>query len=87
MDIRDYDNTYKYKFFLPILYVFNWALMFTGPFFFPQAYQIYCLLVIAFIGFKGIQSAIWNTIGIIRGYKFLNKAKKLSENKKQAVGG
>lgn len=87
MDIRDYDNTYKYKFFLPILYVINWALMFTGPFFYPEAYQIYCLAIISFMAFKGTQSVIWNTIAIMRGYKFLEKAKKLKENKKQLVLG
>ena len=71
MDITDFDNTYKYKFFLPILYVVNWALMFTGPFFFPVAYQLFCFCVILFMGFKGTQSLVWNALAVYKGYKFL----------------
>jgi hypothetical protein len=79
MDISDYDNTYKYKFFLPILYVVNWALMLTGPFFYPAAYQIYCFGVVIIMGLKGLQSFLWGLKALFNGVKFLKQAKKLSE--------
>jgi hypothetical protein len=84
MDIRDYDNIYKYKFFLPMLYVVNWALMLTGPFFYPAAYKIYCFSIFVFMGMKGIQSIIWNIIATIKSHRLLNKAKRLNERKAAA---
>lgn len=85
MDISDYDNTYKYKFILPILYVFNWALMLTGPFFYPAAYEVYCFAGVLFMAFKGIQSIVWNAVAITRGVRFMNKAKKIAEGKKASI--
>ncbi len=79
MDIRDYDNTYRYKFFLPMLYVVNWALMLTGPFFYPAAYKIYCFGVFFLIGLKGVQTIIWGTIATYKSHSLLNKAQRINE--------
>lgn len=76
MDIQDFDNTYKYKFFLPTLYVVSWAMMLTGPYFYPIPYQIYCFILIAFMGLKACQSLIWSTLAFIKGTRLLNKAEK-----------
>jgi hypothetical protein len=87
MDIRDYDNIYKYKFFLPMLYVVNWALMLTGPFFFPAAYKMYCLCAFAFIAFKGLQTIIWNCSAVYKANRLLSKAQKLKDRKAAAKDG
>lgn len=81
MDIRDYDNTYRYKFFLPMLYVVNWALMLTGPFFYPAAYKIYCLAIFTLIGLKGIQTLVWGAIANFKCHRILNKAQRLNERR------
>lgn len=81
MDIRDYDNTYKYKFFLPMLYVVNWALMLTGPFFYPAAYKMYCFSIFVMMGLKGIQSLIWNVIATFKAHRLLSKAERLNERR------
>lgn len=86
MDIRDYDNTYKYKFFLPMLYVVNWALMLTGPFFYPAAYQIICFCIFLYMGLKGIQSITWSIIATVKATKLLNKAERLADKKKSGEG-
>jgi hypothetical protein len=87
MDISDFDNTYKYKFFLPMLYVVNWALMLTGPFFYPAAYQMICMPIFILMGLKTIQTSIWTVVAAIRGFRYLAKAKKLLENKKPIIPG
>lgn len=76
MDIRDFDNIYKYKFFLPTVYVVSWAMMLTGPFFYPTAYQIYCFILICFMGMKGMQSFVWSICATYKAHRLLNKAEK-----------
>lgn len=76
MDIRDYDNVNRFKYFLPTLYVVSWAMMLTGPYFYPIPYQIYCFILITFMGLKAVQSSIWSTIAFIKSTRLLNKAEK-----------
>lgn len=82
MDITDFDNTYKYKFFLPMLYVVNWALMLTGPFFYPAAYQYYCFAIFFVMGLKGVQFVTWNLFAVVKAVRLLNKAEKMAEKRK-----
>lgn len=48
MDITDFDGNQKFKYIVPSVYIINWILIITGPFFFPVYYQYYCF--VAWIG-------------------------------------
>ena len=38
MRIEDYDRIKFYKWFLPTVYLINWALMYIGPTYYPTLY-------------------------------------------------
>ena len=86
MDIRDFENNGKYKLFLPILYVVNWALMLTGPFFYPVAYQYICFAIILFMAFKSAITFICCLFSVYSGIKTLKKAKQIAEKKNGQSG-
>lgn len=63
MDIKDFENNFKYKLYLPFVYVANWVLMLTGPFYFPSLYQRYYLCAIAYLAVRSIMTFLWTLIG------------------------
>ena len=73
MDIRDFENNFKYKLILPIIYVTNWILMVTGPFFFPVGYQKYYFVTIAYLTVRSIMTFLWTVVGSYKAYCLLNK--------------
>jgi len=52
MDIKDFEGMFKYKLFMPALYILSWIAMFTGPHFYPVAYQQYSIIMIGYLVFK-----------------------------------
>jgi hypothetical protein len=72
MDIRDFEDNFKFKLYLPVLYAVNWALMILGPFLFPLHYQTYYLCAFAYLAFRSVMTAIWTTIGCFSTNKLLN---------------
>lgn len=77
MDIRDFENNFKYKLFLPILYVVNWALMLTGPFFYPALYQYVVLGVFTIIALKSAITFVWSIIALFDGVSLLYKYRQI----------
>lgn len=78
MDIRDFEGNFKFKLYLPILYIINWALMIFGPFYFPLNYQTYYLCAMGYLAFRSVMTAIWTAIGCFRTHQLLNHKIELS---------
>ena len=66
MDINDFKHNFKYKLFVPFIYIINWALMFMGPTFFQVQYQKICIIALLYLCVK---SATLVVIGIGATYK------------------
>ena len=72
MEIKDFENNFKYKLILPIVYVTNWILMVIGPFFFPIWYQQYYFVTISYLTFRSVMTFIWTVIGSFKAAFLLN---------------
>ncbi len=80
MDINDFKHNFKYKLFLPLVYIINWSLMFIGPSLIQVQYQKICLIAITYLCLK---STLMVTIAMIAAYKsfmLFGRAEKLKED-------
>ena len=73
MDIKDFENNFKYKLILPIIYITNWILMIIGPLFYPVQYQQYYFITITYLTVRSIMTFLWTTIGTYQAHYLLNK--------------
>ena len=73
MDIKDFQNNFKYKLILPFIYVTNWILVIIGPFIFPVQYQKYYLVMIIYLTFRSVMTCTWTFIGFIKAHALMNK--------------
>jgi hypothetical protein len=73
MDMDDFKYNQKYKIILPIIYIFNWVLMLTGPFAYPIVYQFYTLALFCYLAIKTILNLGWCIIGVTNGVRLLKK--------------
>ena len=76
MDIRDFEGNFKYKLYLPSVYILNWMLMIVGPFYFPVEYQKYYLIAIFYLTLRSSMTFLWTFIGTIKSHRLLNKYEK-----------
>ena len=68
---------------LPIMYIFNWALMFTGPFFYPVAYRYYIYLIYVIISGKSAITLAWSIKSIYDGIVLCRKYDRHMESKNE----
>ena len=73
MDIKDFQNNFKYKLILPFLYITNWILLIVGPIFFPIQYQQYYLIMISYLTFRSVMTFIWTVIGAVKAHTLMNR--------------
>lgn len=55
----DFEGIYKFKFFVPFIYIVSWALMIFGSLFFPEVYQTMCIVILIY--------SLLKTAGLIFG--------------------
>lgn len=79
MDFNDFKDNFKYKLFIPTLYVTNWILMFIGPTFFQVSYQKLCILALAYLCIKSTIMLIIAFIATYKSFKILGRAEELEE--------
>lgn len=72
MQIQDYENIFKYKLYLPVVYVTNWMLMILGPFYFPVYYQRYYLTALTYLTVRSVMTFLWTIIGTLKANSLLN---------------
>lgn len=54
MNNEDFEGIFKFKFCIPLVYITSWALMIFGTLFFSYAYQIICMIIIAYSFLKNV---------------------------------
>jgi hypothetical protein len=74
MDITDFEGIFKYKFFIPILYVISWIAMFLGPSLFPVVYQQICFGLLAYLGIRVVSLGFINFVVLIGNFRVLKRA-------------
>jgi len=74
MDIADFKDNYKYKLFIPFVYIINWALMFVGPTFIQVQYQKICILILLYLSFKSTVMTIIAVIAFFKSWAIMNRA-------------
>lgn len=74
MDIRDFENIYKYKLILPALYIISWICMFLGPSLFPVVYQRICFIILCYLAVKVVSFGFINLVLLIGNWRILNRA-------------
>lgn len=77
MDINDFKDNFKYKLFIPFVYILNWALMFVGPTFIQVQYQKICILALSYLCMKSTVMVIIAIIAFFKCHSLLDKAEKL----------
>lgn len=78
-DKEDFKGTFKWKFFIPIMFLLSWACMVTGPIFFSFGYQIYCFVVIGYSIIKTIGLGISSAYAVYKLKKIIKKSEAESE--------
>lgn len=48
MDLEDFSHNFKWKLFIPLIFMTSWSLMFLGPLYFPYGYQIFGFVVMGY---------------------------------------
>jgi hypothetical protein len=49
---NDYEGADCWKLLVPLTYILNWALLIFGSLLFPEAYQIFCFVVLIFFDLR-----------------------------------
>ena len=80
MDINDFKHNFRYKLFLPFVYILNWALMFIGPTFIQVTYQKICLIAITYLCLKSTLMVTIAMIAAYKSFKMLGRAEKLKRS-------
>lgn len=80
MDIRDFEDIYKYKLILPALYIISWISMFLGPSLFPVIYQGFCFGFLLWMAIRLVMFGFINFVLLVGNWRVLNRA----QNQKSA---
>lgn len=52
MDLEDFSHNFKWKFFIPFIFITSWVFMFIGPIFFFYGYEIFGFVVMGYAFLK-----------------------------------
>lgn len=62
MHIKDFQGMFKFKIFIPALYLTSWFMMVMGPLLFDTAYQLICFGAILYFVVKAAMMGIYSII-------------------------
>ena len=79
---KDFEGIYKFKFFIPFVYLVNWALVIFGSIFFSSEYQIYCIVILIYSHLKTIGLGIGAAYALYKLNKIIKESQIGSENSK-----
>jgi hypothetical protein len=79
MDINDFKDNFKYKLYIPFVYLLNWALMFVGPTFIQVQYQKICILALSYLCMKSTFMVVIAIIAYFKSMRLIDRAEKLKE--------
>jgi hypothetical protein len=74
MDINDFKDNFKYKLFIPFIYIINWALMFVGPTFIQVQYQKICILALTYLCLKSTVMVFIAIVATYKSYRLFGRA-------------
>jgi len=74
MDIRDFEDIYKFKLILPALYIISWISMFLGPSLFPVVYQRICFGILIYMGIKMLSFGFINFVLLVENWRIVNRS-------------
>jgi hypothetical protein len=80
MRIEDFNRIKLYKWYLPMVYLVNWALMFIGPAYCPTLYEKYYLLAITYLACRTTFGFVWTLIGSLKAHKLMDKVQDRSSS-------
>ena len=85
MDIRDFEDIYKFKLILPILYIVSWIGMFLGPSLFPVVYQRICFIILVYMGVKMLTFSFINFVLLVENCRIISRAQQTQNEKYQPL--
>jgi hypothetical protein len=85
MDIRDFEDIYKFKLILPALYIVSWISMFLGPSLFPVVYQRICFAILLYMGIKMLSFGFINFVLLVENCRILSRAQETQHEKYQPL--
>jgi hypothetical protein len=65
MDIRDFEDIFKFKLVLPAMYIISWISMFLGPSLFHVVYQRICFIILIYMGIKLVMFGFINFVLLV----------------------
>ena len=74
MDIRDFEDIYKYKLILPAMYIVSWISMFLGPSLFPVVYQAICFAFLLWMAIRLLMFGFINFVLLVGNCRVLSRA-------------
>jgi hypothetical protein len=72
MDIKDFQNSGKFKKIIPAVYIISWIVMFTGPHFFPVIYMNLHYILMIYLLYKVVWVPTTMLIVFIEAWKNMN---------------
>jgi hypothetical protein len=81
MDIRDFEDIYKFKLILPALYIISWISMFLGPSLFPVVYQRICFGILIYMGIKMLSFGFINFVLLVENWRIVNRSERTKHEK------
>jgi hypothetical protein len=81
MDIRDFEDIYKFKLILPALYIISWVSMFLGPSLFPVVYQRICFGILIYMGIKMLSFGFINFVLLVENWRIVNRSERTKHEK------
>ena len=81
MDIRDFEDIYKFKLILPALYIVSWISMFLGPSLFPVVYQRICFGILIYMGIKMLSFGFINFVLLVENWRIVNRSERTKHEK------
>jgi len=86
MDLKDFENIYKYKFIMPSLYVLSCISLILGPYYFPALNQLLCLPLILIASFKFLLFALISFYLVYQNWRVLKRVMTPNSKKRNEVG-
>jgi hypothetical protein len=79
MDINDFKHNFKYKLFVPFIYIVSWALLFIGPTFIQVQYQKICIVALTYLCLKSAMMLVIAIMATYKSFKLLGRAERFKE--------
>lgn len=86
VDTRDFEDSYKFKYIMPSLYILGWVSLFLGPFYYPVFNQLICFIVLLIASCKYMMFGLMSFYLLYQNWRVLRRAQNPNKQKREEVG-